>query len=68
MMRHFSSSPIHFHLYYHCTSYIHELETTSDGCKDSLSHGEIEEEVYIEKPKGFVIHDEKSHMCRLKKA
>jgi hypothetical protein len=31
-------------------------------------NGDIDEEVYIEKPKGFVIHDEKTHVCRLKKA
>jgi hypothetical protein len=34
---------------------IHELETTSDGCKDNLLNGEIEEEVYIEQLEGFVI-------------
>jgi hypothetical protein len=27
----------------------------------------IEEEVYIEKPQGFVIHGKESHVCRLKK-
>jgi hypothetical protein len=31
-------------------------------------NGEIEEEVYIEKPNGFVIHEKESHVCRLKKA
>jgi hypothetical protein len=36
--------------------------------KTAFINGEIEEEVYIEQPEGFVIHDEKSHMCRLKKA
>jgi hypothetical protein len=30
-------------------------------------NGEIEEEVYIEQPDGFVIHED-SHVCRLKKA
>jgi hypothetical protein len=44
------------------------LETTSDGCKDSLLNGEIEEEVYIEKLEGFVIYNKKSHVCRLKKS
>ena len=28
----------------------------------------IEEEVYIEQPRGFVIHGKESHVCRLKKA
>jgi hypothetical protein len=36
--------------------------------KTFFLNGEIEEEVYIEKPKGFVIQNEKSHVCRLKKA
>jgi hypothetical protein len=27
----------------------------------------IEEEVYIEKPQGFVIHRKESHVCKLKK-
>jgi hypothetical protein len=36
--------------------------------KTSFLNGEIEEEVYIEQPEGFVIHNEKYHVCRLKKA
>jgi hypothetical protein len=31
-------------------------------------NGEIEEEVYIEHPDGFVIHEKESHVCRSKKA
>jgi hypothetical protein len=27
----------------------------------------IEEEVYIEQPKGFEVEDRKTHVCRLKK-
>ena len=30
-------------------------------------NGEIEEEVYIENPEGFVIYDDKYHVQRLKK-
>jgi hypothetical protein len=36
--------------------------------KTTFLNGEIEEEVYIEQQEGFVIHEEKSHVCRLKKA
>jgi hypothetical protein len=36
--------------------------------KTTFLNGEIEEEVYIEQPEGFVIHNEKSHVYRLKKA
>jgi hypothetical protein len=36
--------------------------------KTTFLNGEIEEEVYIEKLDGFMIHEQKSHVCRLKKA
>jgi hypothetical protein len=36
--------------------------------KTTFLNGEIEEEVYIEKPEGFVVHNERSHVCRLKKS
>jgi hypothetical protein len=36
--------------------------------KTPFLNGVIEEEVYIEKPQGFVIHGKESHVCRLKKA
>jgi hypothetical protein len=36
--------------------------------KTAFLNGEIEKEVYIEQPEGFVIHEQKSHVCRLKKA
>jgi hypothetical protein len=36
--------------------------------KTTFLNGEIEEEVYIKHPDGFVIHGKESHVCRLKKA
>ena len=36
--------------------------------KTSFLNGEVEEEVYIEKIEGFVIHEKESHVCKLKKA
>jgi hypothetical protein len=35
--------------------------------KTTFLNGEIEGEVYIEKPNGFMIHEKESHVCRLKK-
>eukprot|EP00253_Pinus_taeda_P024839 PITA_24839 len=36
--------------------------------KTAFLHGSIKEEVYVEQPEGFKIHDLKSHVCRLKKS
>ena len=36
--------------------------------KTTFLNGEIKEEVYIEQPDGFVIHEKESHVCMLKKA
>lgn len=36
--------------------------------KTAFLNGLIEEEVYIEKPKGFTVHGSNSHVCFLKKA
>jgi hypothetical protein len=36
--------------------------------KTTFLNGEIEEEVCIKQPDGFMIQEKKSHVCRLKKA
>ena len=36
--------------------------------KTTFLNGVMEEEMYIEQPEGFDIHQKKSHVCRLKKA
>jgi len=36
--------------------------------KIAFLNGVIEEEVYKEKPQGFLVHGKESHVCRLKKA
>jgi hypothetical protein len=36
--------------------------------KTTFLNGEIEKEVYIDKPYGFMIHGKESHVCRLNKA
>jgi hypothetical protein len=35
--------------------------------KTIFLNGKIEDEVYIEQPDGFVIHEKESHVCRLNK-
>jgi hypothetical protein len=58
-------------------TYIHMIisPTTSMGwrvhqmdVKTTFLIGEIEEEVYIEQPYGFMTHEKESHVCRLKKS
>jgi hypothetical protein len=36
--------------------------------KTTFLNGEVEQEVYIEQPEGFIIHGKESHVCKLKKA
>lgn len=36
--------------------------------KTVFLHGFLKEEVFVEQPQGFEVHDPKTHVCRLKKA
>jgi hypothetical protein len=42
---------------------IHQMDV-----KTAFLNKVIEEEVYIEQPQGFEVHDRETHVCRLKKA
>jgi hypothetical protein len=42
---------------------VHQMDV-----KTTFLNEEIKEEVYIEQPDGFVIHEKESHVCRLKMA
>ena len=42
---------------------IHQMDV-----KTAFLNGIIQEEIYIEQPQGFEIHDRETHVCRLKKA
>ena len=44
-------------------SKIHQMDV-----KTTFLNGVIEEEVYIEQPEGFETPDQKTHVCKLKKA
>jgi hypothetical protein len=41
---------------------VHQMDV-----KTTFLNGEIKEEVYVEKPQGFKVHDMETHVCRLKK-
>jgi hypothetical protein len=38
------------------------------GVKNAFLSGQVEEEVYIEQPQGFMVHRKESHVCKLKKS
>lgn len=42
---------------------IHQMDVNT-----TFLNGTIDEEVYIEQPQGFKVHDKETHVCRLKKA
>lgn len=44
-----------------------EDQSVSDGGKINLINVELEEEVYIEQPKGFFLTDKKYYVCKLNK-
>ena len=42
---------------------IHQMDV-----RTAFLNGVVEEEVYVEQPLGFEIHDRETHACKLKKA
>jgi hypothetical protein len=40
---------------------------TSNGCKECFLHGDLQEEVYMEQPPGYVDQTRPNLVCRLKK-
>jgi hypothetical protein len=56
---------IHFLLAYACSK---NVKVYHMDIKSSFLNGELEEEVYIEQPKGFQLSENTNYVCKLKKA
>ena len=49
-------------------AYSRKIKVYLMDVKSTFLNGELEEEVYIEQPKGFLLSDKEDYVCRLKKA
>ena len=47
---------------------MHDLELEQLDVKTAFLHGELEEQIYMHQPEGFVIEDKEDHVCLLKKS
>jgi hypothetical protein len=69
LKRHFPQFPkmeaIHLLLAYACSK---NIKVYHMDVKSSFMNGELEEEVYIEQPKGFKLSENVDYVCKLKKA
>jgi hypothetical protein len=43
------------------------MEGASNECEENFLNGEIKEEVYVEQPQGFKVHERWMYVCILKK-
>jgi len=46
---------------------LYDLELKQLDVKTTFLHGNLEEEIYIQQPEGFVVPGKEDHVCRLKK-
>jgi ATP-binding cassette subfamily B (MDR/TAP) protein 1 len=44
------------------------LEVEQMDAKTAFRHGELEEEIYMEQPEGFLVKGKEDHVCKLKKS
>ena len=47
---------------------LYDLELEQLDVKTAFLHGNLEEEIYIQQPEGFVVPGKEDHVCRLKKS
>ena len=45
-----------------------DLEVEQLDAKTAFLHGELEEEIYMKQPEGFIVPSKEHLVCRLKKA
>jgi len=47
---------------------LHDLELEQFDVKTALLHEELEEQIYIQQPKGFIVPRKEDYICHLKKS
>ena len=45
-----------------------DLEVEQMDVKTTFFHGDLEEEIYMEQPEGFVVDGKENHVCKLRKS
>ena len=47
---------------------MHDLELEQLDVKTPFLHGELEEDIYMQQPKGFLVSEKEDYVCLLKKS
>ena len=47
---------------------MHDFELEQLDVKTTFLHGDLEEDIYIQQPEGFMVSDKKDYVCLLKKS
>jgi hypothetical protein len=46
----------------------HDLELEQLDVKAAFLHGELEEDIYMDQPKWFIVHGKEKYVCKLKRS